>query len=140
LILFPIGPQAEESLGRARFLALFLLSTLGGAVAMAVFAPGGLLIGPSPAIWGLFGMIIVTARAQGGSITGLLIMLGLFIVLGLVVGSPWQAGVGGFLVGAALTVVNRRFGAIRQARQLAMATAGIAVALIVIGFIAITAR
>lgn len=137
LILFFIGRQAEQTLGRTRFAVLFLMSTFGGAVAMLLFVPAGVLLGPSPAIWGFFGVILIYARSQGANVTGLLLMLGLFIIIGLVVGSPWQASLGGLVVGAALTAANLRFGAIRQARQRLLATAGIALVLVAIAAVAV---
>lgn len=139
LIMFLLGRQAEQMLGRGGFVTLFLISTFGGAVAMLLFAPGGVLLGTSPAIWGFFGVILIQARSQGSNVTALLVMLGLFIIIGLVVGSAWQASLGGFVSGAAVTVVQQRFGAIRQARQRTLATAGIAVALVVIAAVAVVA-
>jgi len=137
LIVFLLGRQAEQMLGRAGFVTLFFISTLGGAVAMLLFAPGGALLGTSPAIWGFFGVILIQARSQGSNVTALLVMLGLFIVIGLVVGSAWQASLGGFVSGAAVTAVQQRFGAIRQARQRAVGTAAVAVALVVIAAVAL---
>lgn len=132
LVMFLIGRQVEQMIGRNGFVTLFLLSAFAGAVTLLVFVPGGALIGAGPVVWGMFGAIIVFSRSQGGNVTGLLIMLGLFLVLGFVLGSAWQANVGGLLAGVALTVVNLRFGAIRQQRQRTLAIAGIAGALVLI--------
>lgn len=137
LVIFFIGRQAEQMLGRGGFVVLFLISTLGGAVAMLLFAPNGALLGSSPAIWGFFGVILIYARSQGGNVTGLLVVLGLFVVVGLVVGTSWQASLGGMVSGAAVTAVNLRFGAIRQARSKRLALAGIAAALLVISAVAV---
>lgn len=132
LVIFLVGRQAEQMLGRGGFATLFLISTFGGAVAMLLFVPGGVLLGSSPAIWGFFGVILVYARSQGGNVTGLLVMLGLFVIIGLVIGTSWQASLGGMVSGAAVTAVTVRYGAIRQARQRRLAVAGIAGVLLVV--------
>lgn len=137
LVMFLLGRQAEESLGRTRFITLFVISTFAGAVAMLIFVPGGALLGSSPAIWGLFGVILIYARSQGANVTGLLVMLALFIIIGLVVGTTWQASVGGLVGGAAVTLVYTRLGAVRQIREQRLAIAGIVGALVVISAIAV---
>lgn len=137
LVLFLLGRQAEDAMGHSRFLALFVISTFGGAVAMLVFNPASPLLGASPAIWGLFGVILVAARSQGSNVTALLVMLGLFVVIGLLVGTSWQGSIGGLVTGAAVTAVSLRFGAIRQARQRTLAIAAIAGVLVVITVVAV---
>jgi membrane associated rhomboid family serine protease len=132
LVIFLVGRQAEQMLGRLGFATLFLISTFGGAVAMLLFVPGGVLLGSSPAIWGFFGVILVYARSQGGNVTGLLVMLGLFVIIGLVVGTTWQASLGGMVSGAAVTAVSVRFGGPRRTRQRRLAVAGIVGALLVL--------
>jgi membrane associated rhomboid family serine protease len=137
LVMFLLGRQAEESLGRARFIGLLLISTFAGAVAMLMFVPSGALLGSSPAIWGLFGVILIYARSQGANVTGLLVMLALFIIIGLVVGTTWQASVGGLVGGATVTLVYTRLGAVRQIRERRLALAGIVAGLVVIAAVAL---
>jgi len=137
LVLFLIGRQVESMLGRGRFITLFFISALAGAVALLLFVPGGAAIGAGPVIWGFFGAILIYSRSQGSDVRGLLIMLGLFLVLGIVLGSTWQVNVGGLAGGSAVTAVYLRFGAIRQKNQQTLAIAGIAAVLVVIAAIAV---
>lgn len=136
IIMYLIGHQIEELFGRRRFLVLFAITALAGAVTILVFVPQGLAVGAGPVIWGMFGAILIYTRAQGGNVTGLLIMLGLFLILGFVLGSMWQANVGGLAAGAAVTAVYLRYGAIRQQRQRILILLGIAGALLAIAAVA----
>ena len=65
LALWVLGPQLELALGRARFLALYLLSGLAGSalVLWSGRSTGGTL-GASGAIFGLMGAL-AGRRAQG---------------------------------------------------------------------------
>lgn len=137
LILFLLGRQLEGMLGRNRFVTIFAISAFAGAVAILLFVPGGVVIGAGPVIWGMFGAILIVSRSQGGNVSGLLIMLGLFLVLGFVLGSTWQANVGGLVAGAAVTAAYHRFGAIRESRQRMTAVAAIAGALVLIAIVAV---
>ena len=58
-----VGPALEGLLGRARFLAVYLLSAVGGAVMYYYLAPPDhLAAGASGAIYGLFGAWFVVSR------------------------------------------------------------------------------
>ena len=99
--LYILGTLVERLVGRGRFLWLFLLSGLGGSVAVLWLSPSAAVVGASGAIFGLFGALFVIQRSFGGANTQLLIVLGLNLVLGFVVpGISWQAHIGGLLVGA----------------------------------------
>ena len=136
LILFLVGRQIEQMLGRSRFITVFLAASLAGAVAILLFVPGGVVIGSGPVVWGMFGAILVYSRMQGGNVNGLLIMLGLFLVLGLIIGSTWQANVGGLVAGTALTAVYLRLGAVRQQRQRTLAVTAIIGGLVLLAVVA----
>jgi len=61
--LLVVGPPLERLLGHARFLTVYLLSALGGAVAFYLLAPvNEPSLGASGAIFGLFGAYFVVAR------------------------------------------------------------------------------
>jgi membrane associated rhomboid family serine protease len=61
--LFAVGPSLEQLLGRTRFLAVYLLSALGGGVAFFLIGPPYVLaLGASGAIFGLFGAWFVVSR------------------------------------------------------------------------------
>ena len=99
--LYILGTLVERLVGRGRFLWLFVLSGLGGSVAVLWLSPSSAVVGASGAIFGLFGALFVIQRSFGGANTQLLIVLGLNLVLGFVVpGISWQAHIGGLLVGA----------------------------------------
>lgn len=108
LALWMIGPYLEGALGRARFLTLYLLSAVGGSVAVVLLATPlnswttGVL-GASGAIFGLFGAVLVVMRRLGGDVRGILVVIGLNVVIGFVVsGIAWQAHLGGLVTGAVL--------------------------------------
>ncbi len=117
LTLWLIGSFLEPILGRARFLAVYLISALGGGVLFVVLAfprgqgPGWLqtswnsgVLGASGAVFGLFGAYMVIAWLQRIPLTSVWILLGLNVVVTVLFpGIAWQAHLGGFLAGAAAT-------------------------------------
>lgn len=138
--LFIFGPIIEHAVGRARFLALYLLAAFGGSVAVLLLAPGSVVVGASGAIFGLLGAFFVIQRRLGGNNTGLLILIGLNLVIGFIPGFSisWQAHVGGLVVGAAVAAV---YMATRQRNKRAIQIAsviGIAVVLIAITIVRVT--
>jgi rhomboid protease GluP len=58
-VLFDIGTQVEQSYGTARYLVIYLVSTMTGYLASLYWAPNVLSIGASAGILGLFGAMIV---------------------------------------------------------------------------------
>jgi membrane associated rhomboid family serine protease len=116
LALWMIGRSLEPVLGRARFLVLYLISALGGSVAVALIAPNSFVVGASGAIFGLFGALVIIARHIGAEITGILIVLGINLAIGFIpgMGISWQAHVGGLVAGAVVGLIYART---RQARQ-----------------------
>ena len=110
LALWMIGRSLEPLLGHARFVALYLLSGLGGSVGVALIAPGIWVVGASGAVFGLLGALLVIGRHIGANITGILIVLGINLVIGFVPGYniAWQAHIGGLLVGALIGLVFAR--------------------------------
>lgn len=110
LALWMIGRSLEPLLGHGRFVALYLLSGLGGSVGVALIAPGTWVVGASGAVFGLLGALLVIGRHLGANITGILIVLGINLVIGFVPGYniAWQAHVGGLVVGAVIGLVFAR--------------------------------
>lgn len=107
--LWSVGPFLEASLGRWRYLALYLLSAVGGSVMFLLLATPFTqswftwLVGASGAVFGLFGAVLVVLRRVGRSARGIVGVLGVNAVLGFVLpGVAWQAHLGGLIVGAAL--------------------------------------
>ena len=102
------GTLLEPLLGRARFLALFLLSGLAGSVGVLILAPPTTpVLGASGAIFGLLGAFLVIQRRLGGNATQLLILVGINLVIGFIPGFnvAWQAHVGGLIAGALIGLI-----------------------------------
>ena len=144
--LYILGTYLEPLLGRARFLALYLISGIGGQVAVLLFAGsppvvGQLIqagvawctpvVGASGAIFGLFGALIVLNRHLNRSVAGIYTVLIINAVIGFVVpGISWQAHLGGFLTGlasAGAIVLFRR----QRVRHLTWVALGAVLALLV---------
>lgn len=144
--LWMLGQYLEPMLGRARFLALYLISGIGGQVAVTVLAGSptieGLragqddawltgVVGASGAIFGLFGALLVLNRHLGRSSAGMYATLLINAVIGFMYpGISWQAHVGGFLTGlvcAGVIVAFRR----RQLAHLVWSALGLVLVLLV---------
>lgn len=107
LALYVLGPQLEAVLGRARFLALYLVSGLAGsAVVYWASDEYGLTLGASGAIFGLFGAFVVLVHKVGGDLRAIggLIAVNVFITFA-VPHVSWQGHLGGFLGGLAVTAI-----------------------------------
>lgn len=109
LALWMLGQALEPMLGRARYLALYLISGLGGSVMVAVLAPLTPTVGASGAIFGLMAALLIIGRHIGANVTGILIILGINFAIGFVFGGiAWQAHLGGAIVGAAVAFLYTR--------------------------------
>ncbi|GAA4592035.1 rhomboid family intramembrane serine protease [Planotetraspora phitsanulokensis] len=96
--LYMIGPELERRLGSLRFATLYLLSALGGSVAIYLF--GYAAVGASGAIYGLFGALFVVAKRLGFDARGVLWVLAINVVITFVVpGISWQGHLGGLVTG-----------------------------------------
>jgi len=107
--LWIVGPFLENALGRARYIALYLISAVAGSVGVLLFASPVAFawvqgaVGASGAVFGLFGAVLVVLRRLGRNAQSFLMVIGLNLVIGFVVpGIAWQAHVGGLVVGAGL--------------------------------------
>ncbi len=103
-MLWMLGPQLEQMLGRLRFAVLYLVSALGGGVAVWLLsAPIGATLGASGAVLGLVGALLVISRAQGLDVTWIIGYVGVTALLSFIVPSiSWQGHLGGFVTGAAI--------------------------------------
>ena len=102
--LAQLGPVLEQALGRVRFLALYLLSALGGSVlSYLLSSPLQLGVGASGAIFGLFGAYYVVVRRVGGETRSIVTLLVINLVITFAVPIiDWRAHLGGLLTGAAV--------------------------------------
>ncbi|KRA25151.1 Rhomboid family protein [Microbacterium sp. Root61] len=140
LALWMIGRSLEPLLGRSRFLALYLISGLGGSVGVALLAPGQWVVGASGAIFGLFGALLVIGRHIGANVTSIAILIGINFafpfVQGLMAGSmaavqiSWQAHLGGLIAGAAAGFIFARTRSVRQRRLQIILLAGLTLLLL----------
>jgi membrane associated rhomboid family serine protease len=100
-----VGPALEQMLGRWRFLAVYLLSALGGAVLFyLIAAPEIPALGASSAIFGLFGAWFVLSRRLRLDSRQILMLIVLNLVLTFTFrGIAWQGHIGGLICGTLLT-------------------------------------
>jgi membrane associated rhomboid family serine protease len=104
--LIAVGPSLEQMLGRARFVAVYLLSALGGGVAFFLLGPPNVIaLGASGAIFGLFGAWFVVARKLRLDVRGIVTIIGINLAFSLIYRSSiaWQDHLGGLIVGAVTT-------------------------------------
>lgn len=131
LLIF--GPILEHALGRWRFLALYLLSGLGGSVAVLLIAPTIAVVGASGAIFGLLGAFFVIQRKLGGNSLQLVIVIGLNLVIGFVIPNiAWQAHIGGLVVGGIVAFVFLRTRAAGKRNEQLLLLLGVLVGLVVL--------
>ncbi|MGW3265674.1 rhomboid family intramembrane serine protease [Streptomyces sp. NPDC001056] len=104
--LWNIGRVVETQLGRLRYLALYLLSALGGSVLELLLVPESYTVGASGAIFGLGAAYWVMGRRLGHDMREVnRYMAGLLLWLVISAGlTSWQGHLGGLLAGAVVTL------------------------------------
>ncbi len=128
MTLWMVGPVLERMLGHWRFLAVYLICGLGGAVGMVVWSriTGDWTMaayGASGAIFGLFGVLLVVYRRIGEDIRSLLIWIGINIAMPFVISNvAWQAHVGGIVTGVVLSWLLAGGFPLLRGRSLALRT------------------
>jgi membrane associated rhomboid family serine protease len=134
--LIVVGPALEQLLGRWRFLAVYLLSAIGGSVAYFLLAPPDVLaLGASGAVFGLFGAWFVVSRKLHLDVRGIVTIIAINLALSFVYRSSiaWQDHVGGLITGALVTAAfayaPRKN---RLAVQIAAAVAVIAILIVIV--------
>ncbi|MDQ2814194.1 MAG: rhomboid family intramembrane serine protease [Actinomycetota bacterium] len=101
-----VGPSLEGLLGRARFLAVYLLSAVGGGVMYYFLAPANApAVGASGAIFGLFGAWFVVSKRLRLDTRGIVMLIAINLALSFFFHNviAWQDHIGGLLTGALLT-------------------------------------
>lgn len=134
--LIVVGPAIERLLGRVRYLAVYLISALGGSVLFYLIArPGAVGLGASGAIFGLFGAWFVLARRLHLDARMVVGLIAVNLVISFTIsGIAWQAHVGGLIAGAAITAAYAY--APRNNRTLVQIAATIAmIGLLVLGVV-----
>ena len=132
LLLFQLGSVLEDRLGRARFLAVYGASLIGGGLgAMLLESPNRGTLGASGAVFGMMGALLVLRRTGRSPIEA---SLGGLIVINLVIsflpGISLGGHLGGLVVGILSGLVIRLVGEGGDLRRVA-GTMAILVAVIV---------
>ncbi len=108
LALWILGPQLEAAVGRVRFLALYFLSGLAGAVTVLYLTtPFIPTIGASGAVFGLMGALLVIAIKVRADYTSILFWIGLNVFITFFGGAriSWQGHLGGLIGGVLIGLV-----------------------------------
>jgi membrane associated rhomboid family serine protease len=138
IALWQVGPALEHLLGRARFIALYLISAVGGSVGFLLLADPTdpfswyrPVVGASGAVFGLFGATVLVLRKLRLDARPLIGVIAVNAVLGFVIqGIAWQAHLGGLVAGTAVTAA---FVYAPAQRRTAVQAAGVvAVAVVVV--------
>jgi membrane associated rhomboid family serine protease len=105
IALYVLGRLLEPQFGKLRFSAIYLVSLLGGSVAVYLF--GGIddgVAGASGAVYGLMGALLVAVLKFKLNATSALVVIGLNLVLSFTLpGISLLGHLGGLVIGAAVT-------------------------------------
>jgi len=108
--LWIVGQYLERTLGHARFLAIYLVSVLGGHTAVYLLsnpltdAWNTGTLGASGGVFGLFAAMFIVNRHLGGQTAQIVVLIVLNLVLTFTIpGISWQGHLGGLVLGAAVT-------------------------------------
>jgi len=104
-ILWVIGSQLENIVGKIKFIVIYFTSLLGGSFTSFLFSPfGSYSIGASGAIFGLMGAMLVISRKRNLDISQITTLVAINVVIGFVLsGIDWRAHLGGLAAGAFIT-------------------------------------
>nr|WP_207343761.1 rhomboid family intramembrane serine protease [Arthrobacter sp. E3] len=104
--LWILGNALESAFGRARFLAVYLVSAFAGSVGVLLLAPiDTVVVGASGAVFGLFGALFVVQKKRGGDLRQIIVLLLINAAIGFIIPNiAWQAHLGGLIAGALCTV------------------------------------
>jgi membrane associated rhomboid family serine protease len=133
-----VGPSLEGLLGRVRFLAVYLLSAVGGGVMYYFLAPpNNPAVGASGAIFGLFGAWFVVSRRLRLDTRGIVMLIAINLALSFFFHNviAWQDHIGGLLTGALLTAAYAY--APRKNRTAVQVAATIVVAALIVVAVAV---
>jgi len=105
LALAIVGPALERVFGWWRFLAIYLVSALGGSVAVYLFgSPFGAVAGASGAIYGLFAATLIVVRKLGLDARFMVLAVALNFAVSFAPGISLLGHLGGFVTGGLLTL------------------------------------
>jgi membrane associated rhomboid family serine protease len=112
LALWWFGEVVERSLGRGRFLLLYLASGLSGSAGALLADPTAVTVGASGAVFGMLGALLILEWQATGSFTGqAMTLIALNLVFSFAVsGISWGGHIGGLVGGILGTLALARFG------------------------------
>jgi membrane associated rhomboid family serine protease len=130
IALIIVGPAVEVLLGKARFIALYLIAGLGGSVGSYLLGPHNEYgIGASGAIMGVLGAYVVIGLRRHLPVAPVVGLLVLNFLIGFTGNIDWRAHLGGFATGCLLALLYDYAGGLRDRGQaLALTVGGSAVA------------
>ncbi|MER6915220.1 rhomboid family intramembrane serine protease [Streptomyces sp. NPDC000594] len=138
--LWFLGRMVEPALGRGRYLALYLLSGLGGStLAFVIAAPNQPSLGASGAIFGLMGAFVVLARRVRMDMRPVAIILAISLVM--TFARPdisWEGHIGGLVTGA-LIAAGLVYAPRARRRLVQTATCAVVLLAVVVAVLARTA-
>ncbi|GAA3500350.1 rhomboid family intramembrane serine protease [Streptomyces prasinosporus] len=105
LSLWWLGGPLEQALGRARYLALYLISGLAGSALAYLLASGATAtLGASGAVFGLFGAMAVLMRRLDYDMRPIIALLAINLIFTFSPGFniSWQAHIGGLVAGVVI--------------------------------------
>jgi membrane associated rhomboid family serine protease len=102
--LWILGRSLEADLGPIRFLALYLVSGLGGSVAAYLFSPAAATAGASGAIFGTFAALFIVFRRLGRDTSSVIPILILNLAISFVPGISLAGHLGGFVTGGIIAL------------------------------------
>ncbi|MFI7130068.1 rhomboid family intramembrane serine protease [Nonomuraea sp. NPDC050153] len=102
--LYVVGPYLERAFGHVRYIAIYLVSALGGsALSMWVDSLNQTTVGASGAIFGLFGAVFVVGRKLNLDVRGIAALIAINLAITFIVpGISWTGHIGGLITGSAL--------------------------------------
>ena len=104
--LLIVGPALEVQLGKARFVALYLIAGLGGSVGSYLLSPAYEVgIGASGAIMGVMGAYVVLGLRRRLPIAPVVALIVINFLIGFSGNIDWRAHLGGLATGAVLAYV-----------------------------------
>ena len=105
--LYIFGQAVEPLLGKARYLTLYMLALLSGAIGVLwLGAPTGITVGASGAIFGLMGAYLIFLRSLGQPSGQMFTLIAINLAFGFFAsGISWEGHVGGLIGGIAVAAI-----------------------------------
>lgn len=104
--LYLFGQALEPLLGRWRYLLTYLLSIVGGSIAVLFIDPTTWVVGASGGVFGLFGAFLVLTKLHGGNTRSIIGLIAVNFAFGLFFpGISWEDHLGGLITGIIVAYV-----------------------------------